>query len=95
LPRTRPNNSRDRRRAYDTEVVRNAKYFTAVLWQPRGQSRRLEFSDLGKAMRAASEMRDEHGRTALLYAIDAHGHDAELSRKDWQHWLDVWREAHR
>jgi hypothetical protein len=91
----RADNRKNGRHAYDTAIVSTASYFVAVLWQPRGQSIRREFPDLPSAIEAATEMHDEFGRTALIYAVDHCGHDAELSRQHWAEWLALWREMHR
>jgi hypothetical protein len=91
----RADNRKNGRHAFDTEVVRTAVCFCAVLWQPRGESIRHEFSDLPSAIEAAGTLRDPYGRQGLVYAVSASGRDAELSRADWPHWLAFWKEARK
>lgn len=88
MPRKRPRVTKYE--AFDTEVVLTAKYFTAILWQPRGQSRREEFATLPEAISAASSMRDEYGRRGLVYAVNAQGRSAELSQQRWLEFLELW-----
>lgn len=75
------------RDAFDAEIVRRAVLFTAVLFQPRGATIRREFGTLAEAISAAGEMRDDFGRTGLVYAVTAEGREAEVPRRDWPRWL--------
>lgn len=89
--RPRANNRANGRDAYDTEIVRNAAYFTAIRFAPRGETERHQFTSLSDAIEAAFKLRDHLNRPAMVYAVTAEGRDAHLSRTDWEKWLGVWK----
>lgn len=80
--------------AYEELVFRNADRFTATLFAPRGATRRQDFTDFPSAIKAATALIDEYGRTGLLYACTPAGRSICIARKDWDRYLTIWKETH-
>jgi hypothetical protein len=88
-------NSKQRRtalNAFEDKVFSDASEFTAVLFAPHGQTTRQAFSTFPQAKAAAENLRDEYGRSGMIYANTKAGRSICISRKDWDRYLAMWQE---
>lgn len=64
--------------ALDAAIIKNAVYFTSVVFKGRGKYDRREYDDRASAIAGAAPHATEigNGRSAIVYAVDRHGRQA-------------------
>jgi hypothetical protein len=60
----------------DARLMAEALYWTAFVFEGRGQRHRIEKATRAEATSAAQELADRIGKPAMVYAINAEGHQA-------------------
>ena len=74
---------------FEELVFRKATLFRAVLFQPRGMSKQHEYPTFKQATDKAATLRDEHGRTGMVYAISPDGRSVCISRSEWARYCRI------
>lgn len=77
---------------YEDEVFRKAVQFVAVLYKSGRAPLRHEFLDFPTAAKEALKLKDDQGRTGLLYAVTDAGRSVCLDRVRWPHFEELWKE---